>query len=142
MDWTLVFPAMLLLAAAADQPATSNVRGAEYPKVHADRRVTFQLKAPTARKVQVMPGGGANGLGKGPFEMARSEDGVWTATIGPALPGFHYYWFLVDGVPCNDPSSETFFGWAKQSSGVEVPDPALDFYDARDVPHGDVRMHW
>jgi enterochelin esterase family protein len=142
MALTLAYPAMLLLAAAADQPATSNVRGAEYPKLHAARRITFQLKAPTAQKVQVMPGGGANGLGKGPFEMARSEDGVWTATIGPVLPGFHYYWFLVDGVPCNDPSSETFFGWSKQSSGVEVPDPALDFYDAKDVPHGDVRMHW
>ncbi len=138
----VILVAFLAAAAQADQPATSNVRGAEFPRIHADRHVTFQLKAPTANKVQVMPGGGANGLGKGPFEMTRSEDGVWTATIGPAQPGFHYYWFLVDGVPVNDPSSETFFGWAKQSSGVEVPDPALDFYDAKDVSHGDVRMHW
>jgi enterochelin esterase family protein len=23
-----------------------------------------------------------------------------------------------------------------------VPDASLDFYDAKDVPHGEVRMHW
>jgi enterochelin esterase-like enzyme len=89
-----------------------------------------------------MPGGGANGLGKGPFEMERADDGTWSTTIGPVQPGFHYYWLLVDGVPANDPASETYFGWGRQSSGLEVPDPALDFYDIKDVPHGDVRIHW
>lgn len=123
------------------QPAISNVRGAEFPKILPDRRVAFQIKAPEAQKVQVMPGGGSNGLGKGPFEMAV-KDGVWSATIGPVQPGFHYYWLLVDGVAANDPGSETFFGWGKQSSAVEVPDAALDFYDAKEVPHGDVRIHW
>jgi len=124
------------------QPATSNVRGAEYPRISPDLHVTFQIKAPSAQKVEVMPGGGANGLGKGPFEMQRAADGTWNATIGPVQPGFHYYWLLVDGVPANDPSSETYFGWGRQSSGLEVPDPALDFYDAKDVPHGDVHIHW
>ena len=123
-------------------PAPSNVRGAQYPRILPDRRVVFQIKAPTAQKVQVMPGGGSNGMGKGPFDMSRAEDGTWTATIGPAAPGFHYYWFLIDGVPANDPASETFFGWAKQSSGLEVPDPALDFFDFKDVPHGNVHIHW
>jgi enterochelin esterase family protein len=123
-------------------PAPSNVRGSAYPRILPDRRVTFRIKAPTAQKVQVMPGGGANGLGKGPFEMSRAEDGTWTATIGPVAPGFHYYWFLIDGAPASDPASETFFGWAKQSSALEVPDPELDFYDFHEVPHGDVRIHW
>ncbi len=123
-------------------PAPSNVRGAAFPAVHSDRRVTFQWKAPAAQTVEVMPGGGVNGLGKGPFPMSKAADGTWSATIGPVQPGFHYYWFLVDGVPVNDPGSETFFGWGKQSGGLEVPDPALDFYDVKDVPHGDVRIHW
>lgn len=123
-------------------PAGSNVRGAQYPRILPDRRVVFQIKAPTAQKVQVMPGGGSNGMGKGPFDMTRGEDGTWTATIPPATPGFHYYWLLVDGVPANDPASETFFGWAKQASALEVPDPALDFYEFKDVPRGDVRVHW
>lgn len=126
----------------AQQPAVSNVRGAAYPQVYPDRRVTFQVKLPSAQKVQVMPGGGANGLGKGPFDMTRSNDGVWTTTIGPVQPGFHYYWFLADGVPVNDPGSETFFGWGKQSGGIDVPDASIDFYEPKDVPHGDVRIHW
>jgi len=136
------------LAAAAlgilsgQTPAVSNVRGAAYPQVHPDRRVTFQWKAPAAQKVQVMPGGGNNGLGKGPFEMTRSAEGVWSATIGPVQPGFHYYWFLADGVAVNDPNSETYFGWARPTSGIDVPDERLDFYEPKDVPHGDVRMHW
>ncbi len=141
---TILLAACLVASAQVPegQPATSNVRGAEYPRIHPDLRVTFQIKAPSAQKVEVMPGGGANGLGKGPFEMQRSPDGTWSATVGPVQPGFHYYWLLVDGVPANDPSSETYFGWGRQSSGVEVPDAALDFYDAKEVPHGDVRIHW
>jgi len=123
-------------------PAVSNVRGARYPQVHADRRVSFQVKAPTAQTVELMPGGGRNGLGKGPFAMTRSSDGVWSVTIGPVQPGFHYYWLLVDGVAANDPNSETYFGWGRPTSGIDVPDAALDFYEPKDVPHGEVRMHW
>lgn len=122
------------------QTAASSVRGALYPRIHADLRVTFRLTAPEARKVQLQPGGADNGLGKGPFEMARGEGGVWTLTIPPAVPGFHYYWFLVDGVAVNDPASETYFGWGKPTSGVEVPEKNVDFYDVKDVPHGDVRI--
>lgn len=32
------------------KPASSNVPGAEYPRIHSDLRVTFRLKAPTHRK--------------------------------------------------------------------------------------------
>src|SRR5262249_29475645 len=67
--------------------------------------------------------------------------GVWNLTIGPVVPGFHYYWFLVDGFASNDAGSETYFGWAKETSGIEVPEKGVDFYDAREVPHGDVRLH-
>ena len=115
-------------------PATSNVRGAEYPRVHPDLRVTFRLHAPNAQKVQVQPGGNDNGLGTGPFDMVRGEDGFWTVTTPPAVPGFHYYWLLVDGVAVNDPASETYFGYDRQTSGVEVPEQGVDFYDAQDVP--------
>ena len=126
----------------SSQPATSNVRGAAYPRVHPDGRVTFRLTAPNARTVIVNPGGSDNGLGP-PLPMQRGEDGVWTGTTTvPAVPGLHYYWFLVDSMVVNDPGSETFFGWGRQSSAVEVPDPAGDFYAARDVPHGEVRERW
>ncbi len=100
-------------------PATSNIMGAQFPRVHADSRVTFRVTAPTAQKVQVQPGGADNGLGAGPYEMTRDEKGVWTVTTPPVVPGFHYYWLLVDGFAANDPSSETFYGYAKESSGIE-----------------------
>jgi enterochelin esterase family protein len=124
------------------QPAMSNVPGAEYPRIHPDRRVTFRLKAPEAKSVKVQPGGADNGLGKGPYEMQRSDDGTWTVTTAPAVPGFHYYWLVLDGVAVNDPGSTTFFGYGKPTSGVEVPEPGGDYYEAKDVPHGEVRSLW
>src|ERR1039458_3749243 len=124
------------------QPASSNVRGAAYPRVHADLSVTFRLLAPDAKKVQLNTGSDDNGLGKGPFDLTRGEDGVWAVTTPSTVPGFHYYWFLVDGVAVNDPGSETYFGWAKESSGVEVPEKGADFYAVKEVAHGDVRVHW
>jgi enterochelin esterase family protein len=138
----------LALAASASQapaddsrPAASNVLNAQYPRVHADNRVTFRLTAPNAQKVQLQPGGADNGLGKGPIDMTRDEKGLWSLTIPAAVPGFHYYWFLVDGLAVNDPGSDTFFGWGRQTSGVEVPEPGADYYEARNVPHGQVRLH-
>ncbi len=124
------------------KPATSNVPRAEYPRIHRDRRITFRLKAPEASKVQVQPGGADNGLGKGPFDLERGADGTWTVTTPPAVPGFHYYWLIVDRVAMNDPGSETFFGYGKPTSGVEVPDDGVDFYDVKPVPHGEVRALW
>lgn len=129
-------------AADDSKPASTNVRGAEYPKVHDDCRVSFRLKAPEARNVSLQPGGNDNGLGKGPIEMTRGGDGTWTVTTPPAVPGFHYYWFVVDGVQVNDPGSETFFGWGRQTSGIDVPEKGVDWYDAKEVPHGEVRATW
>jgi enterochelin esterase family protein len=74
--------------------------------------------------------------------MARGADGTWSVTIKPAAPGFHYYWFVVDGVAANDAGSEAYFGYNKATSGIEVPDALGDFYAIHDVPHGEVRARW
>ena len=124
------------------QPAPSNVPGRRVPKIHDNLRVTFRLKAPDARKVQLAPRGDDNGLGRGPFEMERDTAGTWTVTTPPVRSGFHYYELVVDGFHINDPASETFFGWGQQTSGLEVPDAKLDFYACKDVPHGEVRALW
>jgi enterochelin esterase-like enzyme len=59
------------------------------------------------------------------------------------VPGFHYYWFMVDGLRVNDPASYAWFGWARETSGIDVPEPGADFYAAKqDVPHGEVRERW
>ncbi len=131
---------MLEAQAEKDSSApTSNVRDAQSPRVYADGRIVFTLKAPDAKSVQVA---GGDGLGKGPFPMTKGDDGVWSVTTPPAVPGFHYYWFLLDGVAVNDPGSETYFGYGKETSGIEVPERGVNFYDAKDVPHGEVRAKW
>lgn len=129
-------------ASDGSKPATSNISGAEYPRVYPDGRVAFRVNAPSAQKVQLQPGGTDNGLGAGPFDMTRDDKGVWTLTIGPVVPGFHFYWLIIDGAAVSDPSSQTYFGWGKECSAIEVPEPGVNYYDAKPVPHGDVRIHW
>jgi enterochelin esterase-like enzyme len=125
------------------RPATSNVMNEEYPRVHPDRRVTFRVKAPDALKVQVLPAPRVwNGLGDGPYDMVKGAEGFWTVTIPPAEPGLHNYFIVVDGFQSNDPGSQTFPGYSLSCSAVEIPDPNVDFYGTKDVPHGDVRIRW
>jgi len=133
-------PAVLSAQTEKDSAAAaSNVRGAQSPRIYPDGRILFTLKAPEAHSVRVA---GGDGLGKGPFAMSKGGDGVWSVTTPPAVPGFHYYWFVLDGVSVNDPGSETYFGYGKETSGVEVPEAQVDFYDIKNVPHGEVRAKW
>jgi enterochelin esterase-like enzyme len=136
----------LLVVAALEQaenskpndtiPAPTNIRGAEYPRIHADLRVTFRIKAPGAQKVE---------FGFFPtkrYPAQKDRDGFWTATTDPQVPGFHYYRMFIDGVQVNDPASETFYGTGKETSGIEIPEKGVDFYLPKDVPHGEVRERW
>ena len=147
-QWAFILTAAILGSGAAiarasepeaASPAESNVRGAPSPSIGADRTIHFSLKALEANSVQVA---GGDGLGAGPFPMTKGADGVWSVTTPPAVPGFHYYWFVVDGVSVNDPASQTYFGYGKETSGIEVPEAGADFYAIRDVPHGEVRAKW
>lgn len=118
------------------QPASTNVPNAEYPRISPDSRIQFRLKAPDAQKVQVQVGATPA------MDMIKGEDGVWTVTTPPIVPGFHYYYFNIDGVTVNDPASRAFYGVGKDSTGIDVPEPGVDFYNVKDVPHGEVREHW
>lgn len=133
------FGSLLTAQSENGTPPSSNVPGAQSPRILSDRRIFFSLKAPDAHTLEVA---GGDGLGKGPFSMTKGTDGTWSVTTPPAVPGFHYYWFILDGVQVNDPGSETYFGYNKETSGIEVPEPRVDFYDVKNVPHGEVRMKW
>jgi enterochelin esterase family protein len=113
-------------------PANTNVPGAQFPRLDADGRGIFQFKAPTAQSVVVQ-------LPQGRYEMTKDAAGVWSLTTPPIEPGFHYYTLSLDGVGVNDPGSRTFFGTGKDASGIDVPEPGVDFYTIKDVPHGDLR---
>ncbi|MDJ0678044.1 MAG: alpha/beta hydrolase-fold protein [Calothrix sp. MO_167.B42] len=121
--------------------APSNVPNKEYPYIHSDGKVTFRVKAPLAKTVQVVGLDSKNPFGKKPTNLIRGEDGLWMVTI-PINSGFHYYQLIIDGTPVNDPASKTYFGWGKATSGLEVPDPKVDFYNPKVATHGEVRQRW
>ncbi len=126
------------LAQVADGgiPATTNVTGAQYPRITADLRVIFRIKAPDAQKVEF------GFYSPKRFPATKDEAGFWTATTDPVAPGFHYYRVFIDGAEVNDPASHTFYGTGKDASGIEVPEKGVDYYLPKDVPHGDVRERW
>ncbi|HTY00893.1 MAG TPA: alpha/beta hydrolase-fold protein [Bacteroidota bacterium] len=113
-------------------PASTNVRGAKYPRVLPDQRVIFQTKAPAAKNVQI-------DLGK-LYDMQRDSQGVWTVTTEPQGPGFHYYSLVIDGLAVADPASEAFYGIGRMASGIEIPYYGEDYCATKDVPHGELRI--
>ena len=121
------------------KPANSNIQGADFPKISADNGVYLRLKAPEAFKVQVQ---GGDGLSPRRLDLVKDTAGNWNIIIPSAGPGFHYYWFIVDGVQVNDPGSGTYHGYGRPTGGIEVPAAGEDFFTAKIVPHGDVREHW
>jgi enterochelin esterase family protein len=121
---------------ARSEPATTNVRGAAYPRVDSASRVELRLKAPDATKVRV-------NFWSGPKEdMVKQPDGFWTFTTRPLAPGLHYYVFVIDGADVADPGSHAFFGGNRWASAVEVPEAGATYYSVQDVPHGQVREVW
>lgn len=117
-------------------PAPTNIRGAQYPRIHDDLRVTFRIKAPDAHKVVFAF------FDSQRYPATKDEAGFWTAITEPQVPGFHYYQVFVDSAEVNDPSSETFYGTGKDASGIEIPAKGVDYYLPKDVPHGEVRERW
>ncbi len=118
---------------AGTLPASTNILGADYPRIDSLSRVHFRLLAPDATSVSVS-------LGKVP--LTKGEDGFWTGVTQPQDPGFHYYTLKINGVDVADPSSETFFGAGRIMSGMEIPEKGVDFYDIKNVPHGEVRSFY
>ncbi len=118
------------------KPATTNVWGAEYPRVDSQSRVPLRVKAPDATKVRI------NFWSNPKAEMEKQADGFWTYTTPPMVPGLHYYNFVVDGADVSDTGSQSFFGGSKYASAVEVPEPGSTYYSIQDVPHGQVRDVW
>jgi enterochelin esterase family protein len=121
------------------KPAGSNIQNAEFPKISEDNSVYVRLKAPGASTVQVQ---GGDGLCPKPLALVKDSAGNWNGIIAKAGPGFHYYWFIVDGVRVNDPGSESYFGYGRPTGGIEIPVPGEDFFYPKSVAHGEVREHW
>lgn len=115
------------------RPASTNAPGSEYPQANSEGRARFRIYAPQANSIAVSLGN---------TQLTKDADGFWTGTTGPLDPGFHYYQLIIDGVGVADPGSQSFFGVSDYRSGIEIPEKGVDFYDIKDVPHGDIRIKW
>ncbi len=113
-------------------PPETNIQGAEYPQIMPDNSVLFKIDAPEAKQIQIDLGS--------TIDLEKDEDGFWTGRTQPLSGGFHYYSLLIDGIAVADPASETFYGMGRMASGIEIPYPERDYYELREVPHGDIRM--
>ncbi len=127
-------PAPVRFASEPDVAAHAsplNFPGVRYPWIGSDSRVTFHFSAPDAQKVQVA-------IANVPYDMVKGDGGTWTYTSDPQAPGYHNYWMVVDGAVVLDPATHTYIGYSHMCNGFEVPEPGVDFYDLKDVPHGNV----
>ena len=62
------------------RPSSTNVWGAEYPRVDSAGRVQIRVKAPDATKVRLKFWSGPK------VEMEKQQDGYWTVTTPPLVP--------------------------------------------------------
>lgn len=105
-------------------------------------RVTFRVNAPGADTVKVINLSDEMAMGAAEYTLTKGDDGIWTVTTDPCRPGFHYYMLSIDGFECADPASQSYFGWGRWSSGLEIPDQKATFYLPKNNPAGEVVTHW
>ena len=108
------------------------------PEISPDRTITLRYRAPNAREVTV-----AGELDGKPHPLTKDADGVWSVTIGPLAPDIYTYAFTVDGVRVLDPRNSNIklgYGSFLAANVVQVPGDGPQFYDAKPVPHGEVRI--
>ena len=107
------------------------------PEIHANRSVTFHLRAPKAQEVTLAGDFSAN-----PIAMKRGDDGVWRATTAPLETGLWFYRFSVDGLTVADPENPRLRSGAI-SSILEIrgSDPLPEDVDPS-APRGSVRIEY
>jgi len=132
---------MMSLAAACYMPLfaqeeksfytpSTNLNANSYPHILEDNSAVFCVKAKDASNWKVSLDRDA--------KFVCQQDGTWIAKTKPLVPGFHYYWFIVDGVDVADPTSVSYYGCGRYTSGIDVVEKDCNFYNHENVPHGQV----
>ncbi len=127
--------AMMFLFSAATLTLAQEARVVS-PEVHADRTVTFRLRAPNAQQVLLSL------EGADPTPMSKDPGGVWSFTTAALEPDLYGYSFVVDGVALLDPGNPVIkpnFIWVGNMVHVKGSTPAI--WDITDVPHGTLHRH-
>lgn len=135
-----LFAALCLSSAltfAQSQPTletvpSTTINSHGYPRILPGNRVMFKIKSEDASNIKIS-------LDKD-CQFEKQADGSWTAVTKELVPGFHYYWFNIDGIDYSDPASKSYFGCGRMCSAIDIPEEGLHIFDYRDVPHGQVRQ--
>jgi enterochelin esterase-like enzyme len=102
------------------------------PQVHSDKTVTFRFLAPMAKEVKLDVQ-----IEKAPVTMAKDTAGIWSITVGPAIPDMYPYHFIVDGINVADPANSAIFpNEGFQNSMVEISGDTQLIHTIQNVPHG------
>jgi len=119
------------------RPSVLNQKGKDFPAVNSERRIRARVVAPDAHAVALDIGGVK-------YPLTKGEGGAWVGTSTPQDEGFHYYQLVIDGAQAPDPGSLYFYGASRWGSGVEVPARDREFYELKNVPHGQLRetLYW
>lgn len=110
------------------------------PKMLADGRVQIRIYAPKATEVTAS-GDFPNGFPN--QKLTKSENGVWTLTMGPLAPNVYTYDLNVDGVKTFDPKNPKFKESQNGVSNIfEVTGKETDYLAIKNVPHGRLESVW
>jgi enterochelin esterase-like enzyme len=123
---------------AAGAPAQTPPAPVISPEVHADRTVTFRLRAPNDKEVAVS----IEGVPK-PLPMQKDDQGVWSVTTEPLAPDYYGYSFIADGVGMFDPSNHAVKpNFLYRASEMHVPGAAAASWEIAAVSHGEIHHHF
>jgi enterochelin esterase family protein len=132
----------LTLSVAAQTPQPERPRApmepVRSPEVAKDGRVTFRLRAPNARQVNLAR------AGTRPVPMQKDEQGVWSVTTDPLPPDIYPYSFNVDGLTLADPSNPMVkpIVMGGNQSLAHVPGGPDLMWEIQDAPRGALHQHF
>ena len=108
--------------------------------INPDNSVTFYVEAPKAKSVSVKGDWEAN---EGNGQMTKGKNGIWSYTTPPLSSEMYTYRLNIDGIyniapnnpfSCRDVGTLFSLFYINGGNG--------DYYQVRDVPHGDVTTTW
>ncbi|MDN5215230.1 hypothetical protein QQ020_24330 [Fulvivirgaceae bacterium BMA12] len=67
------------------------------PIVNDDKAVVFNVYAPQAKNVSL-----TGTIQPNDIPLTKTDDGLWTVTIGPLAPEIYHYQFYIDGAKVTD----------------------------------------
>ena len=119
-------------------PIEKSKTGRASVTVNSDGSAVFYMYAPKAKSVRVAGLGGYFTDVK--VDLQPDGQGGFLATVPDFPRGMHYYFWYVDGVRICNPDAGISYGCFAAVNTFEVPEENVDFYFAKEVPHGTVSI--